>query len=295
MTDSSRRSTAILIVNGFDRSNHWGDYDAREPVDYPWIELCLRQIERHTERSEADVFVYDNSRLTEHRKLMRSAGVAAIFPSDRVVRLARPLESLWPKLVRSRLELQHAFALDYLVEKISDRYRWLITLDSDSFPVRDGWVTSLTSRIESGAAVIGVWRDEMRNRIRPFVHVSGLCMETERFGRLDCSFSRGIGQDLGQNITDELQRRDEEVVGLPRTNVENPHYLMAGIYGNLLYHHGAGSRRAAFWTSGSADDEALRVKLMHRAFEDLEGLVGELTGCPYGALPAMVAQVRHGS
>ena len=295
MTKHSRARAAILIVNGFDRGGHWGPYNSREAIEYPWVGLCLRQIRRHTKEDEADIFIYDNSRLAQHRDLMRRARVAAIFPPESVVSVLRPLDRLWPAGADRWLAKPHAVALDYLVTKLSDSYRWLVTLDTDSFPVCDDWLGFLTSRVGSGAAVVGVWRDEMRERIRPFVHVSGLCMEQTRFRRLHCSFSRAMGQDVGQNITEELFRCGETVIGLPRTNVDNPHYLMSGIYGNTLYHHGAGSRRAAFWTSRASSDEESRVRLMRRAFEDLEGLVRDLMKCEYGALPPPVASIQSGS
>ena len=55
---------AILIVNGYDRHGLWGDYSSDEAQRFPWIELCLRQVERHSAGADYEVLVYDNSWLT---------------------------------------------------------------------------------------------------------------------------------------------------------------------------------------------------------------------------------------
>src|SRR5690349_2887817 len=63
--------TAILVVNGFDRRGRWGEYNESEARDFPWIDLCLRQIERHSGDSSYEILVWDNSFIQEQRRLLR--------------------------------------------------------------------------------------------------------------------------------------------------------------------------------------------------------------------------------
>lgn len=252
---------AILIVNGFDRRDRWGPHSADEARRYPWLDLCLRQIARHTRTMDWEVLVHDNARLPEHRRLVARHGRVRVFvdPHGR--------------------ELSHPSALDALVARTGDAVEYIVTLDTDAFPVRDGWLEELTGRLDSGAAIAGIYRDEMTARLRPFVHPSCLCIRRETLLGLDVSFGRRMTQDVGQNITEALVRRGDRTAGLRRSNARDFHFLLGGLYGDLVYHHGAGSRHAKFFTSTDVEhDERVRVVLRDAAFADLDHLVSVLRG-----------------
>ena len=53
----------------------------------------------------------------------------------------------------------------------------------------------------------------------------------------------------------------KELNRLLRSNRRNFHFLIGGLYGDLLYHHGAGSRHAKFWTSEDVDARTGRVRI----------------------------------
>jgi hypothetical protein len=99
---------------------------------------------------------------------------------------------------------------------------------------------------------------------------------------LDVEFARKQGVhrvDVGQNITNAIVAAGGRISRLRRSNARNMHFLMGGVYGDLMYHHGAGSRHASFWTSFDNDaDEAVRIALRDAAFRDLDGLIAFLTG-----------------
>jgi hypothetical protein len=95
----------------------------------------------------------------------------------------------------------------------------------------------------------------------------------------------GKAQDVSQNITLELLKRQAKITGLRRSNANNVHFLLGGVYGNLVYHHGAGSRKARFHTStDTTEDERIRVKLRNAVFQNLDAVVEELTACKYETL-----------
>jgi hypothetical protein len=257
----SSARTAILIVNGFDRHSR-SPFDVEEAQRFPWIRLCLEQLERHTDAASYDILVWDNSFLAEHLKLLEASPRVSVF-SD-----------------RERKDVRHGRALDRLLRKVPAETEYVVALDTDAFPVRDGWLENLIGRLERGASLAGVWRDELAQEIRPYVHPSCLAARRKTLLELGVQFARaGGGQDVGQNLTAAVLAAGGRVSGLRRSNVRNVHFLLAGIYGDLVYHHGAGSRHAKFWTSADAEaDEAVRVAVRDVAFADLDALIDFLAG-----------------
>jgi hypothetical protein len=212
--------------------------------------------------------------------------------------LSLALESLsLGRFGRRLLDLGHPGALDFLVDRLGDAYEYFITLDTDAFPVQDGWIEFLTATVERGCALVGVYRDEMSPVLTPFVHVSCLCMRVHDFRQLPVSFSRAQMKDVGQNISVALYRRAARVGCLDRTNRVNHHFLIAGVYGNLIYHHGAGSRHARFWALKEAPREAreqeerLKLDLQGRLFGDLDRFIEGLLSARYGRLPSPTVRV----
>jgi hypothetical protein len=256
--------TAILIVNGFDRHSQ-NEFDEEEARQFPWIRLCLEQLKRHTPEADYDVLVWDNSFLPEHLEILEASPRVSVFSE-----------------AEKRKDVRHGRALDRLLREVPEGTEYVITLDTDSFPIRDGWLENLKGRLDRGAWLAGVWRDEMAPRIPAYVHPSCLAGRRETLLELGIEFARKPGVhrvDVGQNITNAVVAAGGKISRLRRSNARNMHFLMAGIYGDLIYHHGAGNRHASFWTSFDTDaDDAVRIVLRDAAFADLDGLVDFLAG-----------------
>jgi hypothetical protein len=287
-----RPRVAILVVNGFLRRGAVGRQRTAEALQYPWIELCLAQIARHSKGWDYQVLVFDNSHFKPHRKLMRGFERVRVLPPNWVAVLGRVANRIPGPYAGRLFERRHPSALDYLAGKVPADCDYIVTLDNDSFPIRDDWLDVLVSACERGAAVAGVYRDEMAPEIHPFVHVSGLCVSRGDLRALDVSFGRDVGQaveqdeqdagynqDVGQKITYEFIRRGREIAPLQRSNEVNFHFLMGGIYGDVIYHQGAAGRRARFWKRKYLDtDERIGARLREAAFEDVDHLVAVLRG-----------------
>ena len=256
--------TAILIVNGFDRHSA-NAFDVEEARRFPWIKICLDQLARHTPEASYDVLVWDNSFLPEHLEILGASPRVSVF-SER----------------EREKDVRHGRALDRLLREVPSATEYVITLDTDSFPIRHGWLENLIGRLEGGAWIAGIWRDEMAPRIQPYVHPSCLAARRETLVGLKVEFARQTNVhrvDVGQNITNAVISAGGSISRLRRSNARNMHFLMAGIYGDLLYHHGAGSRHAFFWTSfDTKADEAVRIAMRDAAFSDLDVLIGFLAG-----------------
>jgi hypothetical protein len=274
---------AILIVNGFARQGR--QHQVAQACEYPWIDLCLGQIERHSQGWPYEVFVFDNSHLKLHRKLMREHPHVRVLPGNWVSILGRIANRIPIRRAGRLLELSHPKALDYLASKVSADFDYIVTLDTDSFPVRDDWLDVLVHGCETGAAVAGVYRNEMVPSVDPFIHVSGLCVRRRDLRDLNVSFGRRLqfgdqhNQDVGQKITYEFIRLGRAIAPLERSNKVNYHFLIGGIYGDIIYHHGAGSRKAKFWTAPKVDaNEQVSIALRNAAFADLDHLIAVLRG-----------------
>jgi hypothetical protein len=256
--------TAILIVNGFDRHSA-NPFEVEEARRFPWIRICLEQLERFTAGSSYDILVWDNSFLPEHREILAADPRVTVFSED-----------------DKQKDVRHGRALDRLLHEVPEETEYVVTLDTDSFPIRHGWLENLIGRLEGGAWIAGVWRDEMAPRIQPYVHPSCLAARRETLLELDVAFARRPNVhrvDVGQNITNAVVAAGGSISRLRRSNARNMHFLMAGIYGDLVYHHGAGSRQAFFWTSfDTKADEAVRIAMRDAAFNDLDVLIGFLAG-----------------
>lgn len=287
MTASTERipRVAILVVNGFRRRGRWAQHNLDQALKYPWIDLCLQQIERHSQGWDYQVFVFDNSHLKSHRALMRKYERLRVLPGSWVAALGRIANRIPDEHFGRLLERSHPGALDYLARKLPADFDYIVTVDNDSFPIRDDWLDVLVGECEKGAAVAGVYRNEMAPAIAPFIHVSGLCVRPRDLRALNVSFGSGAqpeiehNQDVGQRITYEFTRLGRTIGPLQRSNALNYHFLLGGIYGDVIYHHGAGSRKGKFWTSTDRDtDDQVNAALRDAAFKDLDHLIAVLRG-----------------
>jgi hypothetical protein len=272
-TDQPPR-VAILVVNGFDRSGRWGHFNESEAREYPWIDLCLRQIKRHTRRVRYEVLVWDNTKFKDQRrKLRRNGRVRLLGPGPQ------------------GKEIGHAPSLDQLVAAVHPETEFLITLDTDSFPVRSGWIDNLLDRLTDEVLLAGVWRDELLPQKPAYIHPCCLAIRTETLRKLDVTFVSPRGHDVGHMITLAVEEAGGRTSRLYRSNRWNPHFLMGALYGDLIYHQGAGSRAPKF--KGEPRDEsheALRTTLRDQAFADVDRLVDVLAGSlPPEALPQLAA------
>jgi len=158
---------------------------------------------------------------------------------------------------------EHAFYLDLLLRQAADDgCTHLSALDCDSFPVLPDWPNVLLRRMGS-IRFAGVLRSEELETYLP--HPSGLFMDRsfllEHAPRLfppksemlsNASFREflqetGQRTDTGIGYGYALWKSKEPWLPLKRSNRRNPHFLMAGIYGDIFFHLGAFSRRPWFY------------------------------------------------
>jgi hypothetical protein len=123
----------------------------------------------------------------------------------------------------------------------------LIFLDGDAFPIADPMPTIHTALSET--SLVAVRRDENSGDRPP--HPCFCAVRLSEWERLHGDWSRGavwsnangkVVTDVGGNLLAALERTHSRWTPLLRTNKWDPHPLWFGIYGDVVYHHGAGFR-----------------------------------------------------
>ena len=163
-----------------------------------------------------------------------------------------------PPLTEPNVSREHAYHLDALVQAaLADGATHLCVLHPDSFPIRDGWAEELAACIHGKGIGAGILRAENGDRILPqpagFLFSRAFqeaCQPrffappsvagTADYQRFEARYLRE--KDSGFGYAYAIHRHGLRWKRLLRSNRYNDHYLMAGVYGDLLFHLGAAAR-----------------------------------------------------
>jgi hypothetical protein len=150
------------------------------------------------------------------------------------------------------------------------------TFDLDSFPIVDDWLGRITALLPPGGGVAAVLRRENGDVCLPhpsgtvltraFVEAHAVSFSPDTDGSPEFRrFLRESGQraDTGIRIAHTLWGESLPWARLLRSNAVDVHPVIAGIYGDVFFHLGAGSRMALF----RAD---LQRSTVHRLTRPLE-------------------------
>ena len=241
------------------------------------------------------------ARVARHRQVRTTTFVAA----NRATDAARALVAAQPDTVLCDLpstdlrgSREHAAYLDALVPIALDAgVSHVCTLDVDSFPVRDDWVDVAAAAMPAESGLAAVCRLENGDTRLP--HPSCTFARRDFFAVDPPSFSpdsdgtpefrrflRTTGQraDTGIRLGERLWSAGRPWGRLTRTNRRDPHYLMAGIYADAVFHLGGVGRGKLFRRD-------LAQSTIHRATRPIERLpVG--TGSVAQAKRAALTRVR---
>ena len=254
----------ILIVNG-----------GRDPREGKWLSLCLTQIVKHTKWPNYRIYVWNNNIEDNYvTELIKETPNAKIFEAS----------------PNTKLKHIHAVPLQRLYQIAKkDKVSFIVTMDTDAFPVKDNWLTYLIQQLNRKTVISGVWRDELEKYIKPYIHASCLCTSINfidthrlRFDKVDIASDEKM--DTVGCFTSVAKNNGKSLFKLKRSNVNELHYLMGGLYGNLIYHHGAGSRKKTyFWGEKKTElvgkrNNKIKEKLNQLVFQYNEQYIKWLMG-----------------
>jgi glycosyltransferase involved in cell wall biosynthesis len=157
-------------------------------------------------------------------------------------------------LIRSEANLSHGPGLELARKETQSPY--IITLDSDAFPLADDWISQLRSRLNERVKVTGI------RHHRDYIHPSCLMIARDTLDNFDLSFlnekDRPSQFDVAERITCDLKQHGFQIAGLERSasqrrgSISEPVYLGAE-YEGLVYHQWY-TTRAATSADGVVDD-----------------------------------------
>ncbi len=170
---------------------------------------------------------------------------------------------------------EHAHHLDALMARaVPGPASHVVTLDLDSFPVADAWHDTLVAGADD--SVVGILRRENGDVLLP--HPSCTVLPRSFLERHPFSFSpdtdgtrefrtflRTSGQaaDTGIRLAYLLASQNVPWCPILRSNRRDLHPLIAGIYGDAVFHLGAGARASLFRRD-------LAVSTVHRLTDPVE-------------------------
>ena len=219
-------------------------YFLKDDGDIPLLSLHFDRIEMHTKVPYTIYAVANRVSDIARRKISERPHVKMVEPPATSLRASR----------------EHGYYLDAMLPvALSDGVSHICTLDVDSFPISDNWVDVLVKAAPKDSGLSGVLRSENGDVALP--HPSCILARRDFFERFMPSFSpdsdstpgfrnflHGTGQsaDTGIRLGYILWQNKLPWGYLTRTNMRNPHYLMAGIYGDIVFHLGSAGRGNIF-------------------------------------------------
>ena len=150
---------------------------------------------------------------------------------------------------------QHWYRMNFLAEVIKQNYLnvgdedLLIFTDGDAFPVY-AWEEKIENELsKEGVKVVAIDRREnpepaLADEFKPYPHPCFFATKLKFW--LDNKLGWGLHPPeivtAGPLLKLWLQQQEFSYTPLLRTNLYNIHPLYFGIYGDMIYHHGAGNR-----------------------------------------------------
>lgn len=161
----------------------------------------------------------------------------------------------------------HGALLDAVVPLIDSKY--ILTLDSDCFPVADGWLSDLVGMLEGGHGCAGIlhpWapppaeldRKSIEYRVRyqhcwNMTHVACQLLESKTLRSLSVKFNGG--DDTGLLVPAAVLEQGMTIGGFKPTRCPRPfkrsldpeyNRYVSVVYGDKVYHHGGYTRESIF-------------------------------------------------
>lgn len=247
------KKAGILIVNG-----------GKDPKEGRWLKICVDKVQEHTEWPNYHLYVWNNN-VQDFRisQILQSLANHTLVDADPAETLSHP----------------HAVPLQRLYEIArQDGCDYIVTMDSDAHPIRKGWLTEMIGALSEQTVISAVWRDELSKGIRPYAHPSCFCTSVDFIEkhhlRLDFIAPRSekVKHDTMTSFTDKALELGLHIHKLRRSNGNEVHRLMSGIYGDMVYHHGAGTRIIVQFH----DEEVYRTQLLLEENQKIRDLANSL-------------------
>lgn len=227
-----------------------------------WLGAAMRRISRHT-AARPRVLVVDNGSNAEVLKEATS-----------LCRLLGAEMMALPEAV------SHGTAIDAAVSRV--RTPWLLAMDSDAFPIKDGWLDQLASRASGDTPVLGASAGfaHAENHFGNYAHPSFCLVKTEFLARTGSRFRDAWPRwDTGEQLTIDAMRLGQPVRYLPTTRFNV--YGHGVVLDNMVFHAYYGTRLKVSPAQELAETDGIDVEWLrseHRKLLDMEKDFAEGSG-----------------
>jgi hypothetical protein len=141
--------------------------------------------------------------------------------------------------------LQMMYLYDKVTKDIAQPNDIVAFLDGDAFPICAGWVDKLKKYMsEYNMACIYRYEDRGYQDVDgywPAPHLSFSAFNKRIKDIYDLRWEL-TGDHFAHTIVDKIRNNGLKVKELKRTNVYNAHNVMFGVYDDMIYHNGSGTR-----------------------------------------------------
>ncbi|WOI38742.1 hypothetical protein R1T43_06845 [Alteromonas sp. CI.11.F.A3] len=216
------------------------------PDDMEWmLSLHLKQIRKHSPSGTYKIY---------------AAIIKCSSSVNQILNASPDIKVCEVEAENSHPSKQHSMALTQLMDRaFRDGCEVAFTLDVDSFPIRDDWMTSMETKAAERQGVCAVHRKENGDSFLP--HPCGAAILSTFVDKYPFEFYPEGIEDKAKHFLSKYNQRPDSGIGLAyvlwenehswseilRSNHVDLHYMIAGIYGDLIFHLGAGSRRPIFF------------------------------------------------
>jgi glycosyltransferase involved in cell wall biosynthesis/polysaccharide pyruvyl transferase WcaK-like protein len=231
-----------------------------------WLEVALRRLAVHTS-PRPRILVVDNGSGAEAAG--KIASLCRVCKAE-VLRLPEPVA--------------HGAALDAAVAKVTTP--WVLAIDSDAFPIRDGWLDAMLAEAGPNTVVIGASAGaaHSENPFGNYIHPS-LCLVSADFLRWSGAAFRDAWPrwDTGEQVTIDAMRLGRDVRYLPTTafGLFGHGVLVAG----SVFHAYYGTRLKSASAKEIAQVDGIDVRALrteHRRLLDAEAAYVRGGADPFG-------------
>lgn len=138
----------------------------------------------------------------------------------------------------SNASVIHCDKLNVIIEyALTKEYDSLLILDSDAFPINKNWESSLLKKMTDHDVAAVIRFENLDTFPHPSIHFA---KNRTAIQKLKFRYVNNTNM-LGVHMSDSSSNV-KRFYPLIRTNKINPHPILYGIYANMFYHHGAGTR-----------------------------------------------------
>lgn len=223
------------------------------------LTACLKSIQRHTRDVEYEVVLVSADQPDGKARIPELSDSISL---KRLRYLSVPLEQ------GENSSHVHGKLLDAVIPSRIDS-KYLLTLDSDCFPVADGWLTELIAKLEGGAMLAGILHPgapppedmsqsklEYRVRSQHCWNITHVACQLIRMADYCTLYENGCrynaGDDTGLSLPKMVLSAGGKIDGFKVSRGPvvwegdlDPEYnrYVSLVYGDKVYHHGGFSRK----------------------------------------------------